>query len=359
MNHWPMPRWQQLAVIVIAFIVTALPIDITGRAIDPSSTADEPGIELELDRLVDGLDEPVFLTNAGDSSGRLFVVERAGRIRVVIDGELQDEPFLDITDRVESGHEEQGLLGLAFHPEYEDTGYIYVFYTAKNWDNTVSRFSVSADPNRIDPASETVLIAIPDREPDHNGGTLTFGTNYFLYIGTGDEGGVGDSYGNAQNLQSLYGKILRVDIYAGDPYGIPGDNPFVNVPGARPEIWAYGLRDPRHFSFDWRDHLMDPLSGTMFLPDAGQSAWDEINVDLETWATAERNFGWNTMEGRHCYPTGTACATDGLDPPEVEIAHVEGCAIVGGSLYRGTASPALIGSYLFSDTCSGRIRSIR
>ncbi|MEX1158142.1 MAG: PQQ-dependent sugar dehydrogenase, partial [Thermomicrobiales bacterium] len=309
--------WRMLA--ALGIVLSSVTIAVTPS---PAVAAER----LALIPIVSGLDAPVQVTQAGDGSERLFVVERPGLVRVVIDGQTLDTPFLDVTDRVHTDDSEQGLLALAFHPDYANNGELFVFYTANDWANTVECFTVSDDPNRVDPASGEVILALADREPNHNGGTLVFDADGMLLISTGDEGGGGDTYGNAQDLSSLFGKILRIDVDNGDPYAIPSDNPYVSTADARPEVWSYGLRNPWRISFD-------RLTGDLWVADVGQSMWEEVN-HVPAGTGGGRNFGWNAMEGMHCY-------TDDCEPslytlPVAEYDHDDGCSITGGQVYRGS-----------------------
>jgi glucose/arabinose dehydrogenase len=314
---------------------------IRQAAFDPGS------FTLKLQQVANGLNSPVYVTGAGDGSGRLFVVEQGGTIRIVQNGALLSQPFLDIRPLVLAGGE-RGLLSVAFHPKYAANGRFFVYYTAKDASVTLAEYHVSAsDPNQADPASGTVLFSYPHADfPNHNGGLLLFGPDGYLYMGTGDGGGGGDPNRNGQNLGSVKGKLLRFDIDHGSPYGIPPDNPFANQAGARPEIWAYGLRNPWRYSFD-------PATGDLWIADVGQDAWEEIDVQ-PAGTPGGQNYGWNVMEGMHCYPPNSSCTPTGT-PPIAEYGHDLGCAIVGGYVYRGAGVPALQGVYLFADECSGRI----
>lgn len=288
--------------------------------------------------LVTGLNRPVGLTSAGDGSGRLFLIEQPGRILVYQGDRLLETPFLDIQDRVGSSQSEQGLLGLAFPPDYAATGIFFVNYTAKDGSTIVSRFSVSPDPDRADSTSEDVLLTIAQPYQNHNGGQISFGPEGYLWIATGDGGGAGDPQGNAQNLDNLLGKLLRIDIDQ-LPYAIPGDNPFGN------EIWSYGLRNPWRFTFD-------PANGDLFIADVGQKLWEEINY-LPAGSPAGANFGWDYREGRHPYE-GTPPADLQFIDPVFEYDHSQGCSISGGAVYRGSL-PEWQGVYLYGDFCTGMV----
>jgi glucose/arabinose dehydrogenase len=280
---------------------------------------------------------PVDVQNAGDGSGRLFVIEQSGRIRVVENGQLIETPFLDLTDRVDSSANERGLLGLAFHPQYEENGYFYVNYTGSGGDTFISRFQVTGDPNIADPASEKQLLTVDQPYPNHNGGVATFGPDGHLYLGLGDGGSGGDPLGNGQNTETLLGKILRIDVGGGDPYSIPGDNPFGN------EIWAYGLRNPWRMSFD-------RATGDLWIGDVGQGAWEEINY-APHGSPGGANYGWNIMEGNHPY---NGQPQPDLIPPVAEYGHQFGCSVTGGYVYRGSM-PEWQGIYLYADYCTGYV----
>jgi glucose/arabinose dehydrogenase len=311
---------------------------------------DPASFQLRLEPVAAGFDQPLFVTHAGDGSGRLFVVEKGGTIRIVQDGRVLPTPFLDLRAVVRATGSEQGLLGLAFHPRYAENGRFFVAYTANNapnGDNTVAEYRVSADPNRADAASGRVLLAIADFAPNHNGGMLAFGPDGYLYFGTGDGGGAGDPQRNGQNLRTLLGKLLRLDVDGPTtPYSIPADNPFVGRNDARPEIWAYGLRNPWRFSFD-------RATGDLWIADVGQNAYEEVDYQPATSRGGE-NYGWSIMEGAHCF-RASQCDTVGLVLPIAEYGHDQGISITGGYVYRGAAYPQLDGAYFFGDYGSGRI----
>lgn len=296
--------------------------------------------------VIDGLQKPVGLVNAGDGSMRIFVVEQEGRIRIVNDGELSTEPFLDIIGSVGSMGSEQGLLGLAFHPRFAETGNFYVNYTDLNGNTIIARFSVSNDnPNRADPNSEKRLLVISQPYGNHNGGAVVFGPDGFLYLGLGDGGSANDPHGNGQSTNTFLGKILRVDIDEGENYAIPQDNPFVNG-GGLPEIWAIGLRNPWRFAFD-------RLTWDLYIGDVGQNAWEEIDFS-QYGHPPGANFGWNFREGTHTFestPPGDLTLID----PIVEYDHSQGCSVTGGVVYRGTNLPAWQGVYVYGDYCSGKV----
>ncbi len=309
--------------------------------------------QLDLQLVTTGLSSPVAVTNAGDGSGRLFVVERPGRIRVVLNGKVQAGSFLDITHRVLAGGE-RGLLGLAFHPDFTTNRFFYVYYTRADGDLVVSRFTANIGLAAASSATEQFLMRIEhSANSNHNGGQLAFRSDSYLYIGTGDGGGSGDPDDNGQSTATLLGKILRIDVDgSGDgtfgTYAIPATNPFVGGPELE-EIWASGLRNPWRFSFD-------RSTGALWIGDVGQGSWEEI--DREALADpGGRNYGWNVMEGAHCYASGS-CNQSGLTLPIAEYSHSLGCSVTGGFVYRGTTQPDLLGEYVFADYCSGRLWTI-
>ena len=311
----------------------------------PAPATDGP-VSVALELVTKDLKQPVFVTNAGDGSGRLYVVEKAGTIAVVEGSTRAATPFLDITTLVGSGGSEQGLLGLAFHPRYKENGRFFVYYTAKNGDNTVARYQVQADSSAADPQSGVVLFAEADPAANHNGGMLAFGPDGYLYVGLGDGGRAGDPWGNGQNRNALLGKILRLDVDKGEPYGIPADNPWPQGGDARAEVWAYGLRNPWRFSFD-RD------TGDLYIADVGQNQYEEINLQ-PAGAKGGLNYGWNVREATHCFRE-SGCSAEGMVEPIAEYSHDLGCSVTGGYVYRGAALAGLRGRYVFGDYCSGRI----
>jgi len=312
--------------------------------------AQPAGLEPSLEPVVGGLDLPVGIVHAGDGSGRLFVLELPGRVRIVRGGELLPEPFLDLSGLV-SCCGERGLLGLAFHPDFPANGRFFVHYTDLAGTTRVVEYRVSAaDPDRADPGSARTLLTLVQPFSNHNGGQLAFGPDGFLYIGLGDGGSGGDPLGNGQNLATLLGKILRIDVDRADPgraYGIPPGNPtYAGQSGAFREIWAYGLRNPWRFSFD-------RATGDLFVGDVGQNRWEEI--DRIPAGEGGRNLGWRRKEGNHCFQPATGCEIPGLTDPILEYSHDEGCSVTGGFRYRGSASPPMDGVYLYGDFCRGII----
>jgi len=323
-----------------------------GTGIPPSAcgTASLLMPQIQLQLLVAGLAQPVYITHAGDGSGRLFIVEQGGVIRIFKNGSLLTTPFLNITSRVISGGE-QGLLSVAFHPNYETNGRFFVNYTAPGGgaagQSIIAEYRVSAANPDVADNTERVLLAIPDPFSNHNGGLNMFGPDGFLYIGLGDGGSGGDPQNNGQRLDTLFGKVLRINVDGAQPYAIPSDNPFVGTTGARGEVWAYGLRNPWRFSFD-------PCNNRLFLADVGQNAWEEVDL-----IQRGGNYGWRIMEGPVCFNPPSGCSTTGLQMPIGSYDHGQGCSVTGGYVYRGTASPILIGRYLFADYCSGRLWELR
>jgi len=296
-----------------------------------------------------GLEWPVFLTApAGDA--RLFVVEKPGRIRI-ISGTLRARPFLDIHALVNSAGTEQGLLGMAFAPDYATSGRFYVDYTDVNGNTRVVRYTVSSDPDSANPATAEVLLGVDQPYANHNGGMLAFGPDRMLYVGLGDGGGGGDPQGNGQNRGVLLAKILRLDVSGAGAYVAPPTNPFMSPD--RPEIWCYGLRNPWRFSFD-------RANGDLYIADVGQDAHEEVDVATAvSGAGRGLNYGWNRMEGRFCYSPSTGCDTTGLTMPVLDYDHGQGCSVIGGYVYRGMAIPALRGNYLYADWCAKWVRSFR
>ncbi len=289
-----------------------------------------------------GLALPDDIQFPDDGTARMFVLEQPGRIRIVENGELLQTAFLDITDRVRSAGGEQGLLGLAFHPDFMDHPYFYADYTDVNGNTVIARFPARGDV--ADPGSEKQILLIPHPYPNHNGGGMVFGPDGYLYIGEGDGGSEGDPNGYGQNTNVLLGKILRIDVDHGESYAIPPGNPFVNG-GGRPEIWAYGLRNPWRFSFA-RD------ANDLYIADVGQDLWEEVDVALRN--PPGLNYGWNYYEGMHPY-AGQPPAGLNLTMPVTEYSHAEGgCAIIGGYVYAGHMNEWR-GIYFYGDNCSGKV----
>lgn len=324
------------------------------------STASGAAPTLKLGAVATGLTNPLLAESPVGDTSRLFVAQQNGKIRLIKDGTLVGPAFLDISDRVTSGGE-RGLLGLAFHPDYEQNGLFYLHYsgdgtTAPTGDTVIAEFSrSSADPDVADPSSERVLLTVGQPEGNHNGGAIHFGPDGMLYIGLGDGGGAGDQHGatgNGQALDTLLGKILRIDPGSpsgGKQYGIPSGN--MTGSGALPEIWSYGLRNPWRWTFD-------PCTGDMYIGDVGQNKIEEIDVEPSGKGSGT-NWGWRVMEGSSCYDPATNCDQSGKELPVAEYDHSQGCSVTGGAVYRGKTIPGLRGSYLYADYCSGRFWTFR
>jgi glucose/arabinose dehydrogenase len=295
---------------------------------------------IRLEPVVSGLSNPLYVTHARDD--RLFVVEQAGRIRLIVGGQLVETPFLDIQQRVRSGGE-QGLLGLAFHPDYSRNGRFFVNYTRQSDDATVvAEYKVSPNAN-VAQNAERVLLVVAQPFTNNNGGMIEFGPDRFLYIGLGDGGSAGDPRNRAQNKGELLGKILRIDVDGAAPYAIPPDNPFAGG-GGRPEIFALGFRNPWRFSFDRQ-------RGDLWLGDVGQNSWEEISI-----IRRGENHGWRVMEGTHCFHPRKDCTTSELKLPVVQYRNTVGrCAVTGGYVYRGSRIPSLANTYVYGDYCTGEI----
>jgi glucose/arabinose dehydrogenase len=319
---------------------------------DAGPVTPPPPTSITLQPVASGFVTPLGIEHSGDGSGRLFVVEQGGTIKIVSSGAVLPTPFLDITSLVLSGGE-QGLLGIAFHPNYATNGFFYINYTRQGDGATViARYQRSAsDPNQADSTSGMILLTVAQPFANHNGGQLRFGPDGYLYIALGDGGSGNDPGNRAQNLSTTLGKMLRIDVNNGSPYAIPATNPFQNDgnPGTLGEIWAYGLRNPWRFSFD-------RLTGDLFIADVGQNAWEEINFQPGGSAGGQ-NYGWRVMEGANCTGLGggPACFDPLLTLPIVQYDHSLGCSITGGYRYHGSAHPALAGIFLYGDFCSGRI----
>ena len=319
-----------------------------------SSAPEEEKTPFAVAEVATGLQYPVRVTHAVDGSGRIFVVEQAGRIRIIKDGAARDDPFLDISERVNCCVGERGLFGLAFPPTYPGSRRFYVSYTNSDGATTVSRFTTSDDPDRADESSEEILLTIDQPHQNHNGGHLAFGPHDgYLYIGSGDGGLPRDPENRGQTTDTLLGKLLRIDVESGEsPYGIPASNPYVNTDGYRPEIWALGLRNPWGFAFDKR-------SGGLYLPDTGNYKREEVNYQ-PAGSRGGRNYGWPVMEGSICFEHDTlTCSAQGLTLPVADYDRTHGCAIVGGAVYSGDAYTDLQGEFIAADYCTGRIWGLR
>lgn len=321
---------------------------LSGACNGDSSSSPVP--DLALDTIATGLSHPLFVTAPPGDRSRLFLVERTGQIRIVKNGTLLSSPFLDITSRVSNGSE-QGILGMAFRPDYATTRTFMVYYMDPSLTSVLSRFQVPAGtPDVADASSEDTLLTIPQPIGDHNGGMLAYGRDGYLYMSVGDGGCCGDPDGHGQDRTELLGSILRLDVTATGPYGIPADNPWANHPTFRHELWNYGLRNPWRFSFD-------RTTGDLYIADVGDNTREEVDVIPHT-STGGENLGWRNMEGSQCFGGGS-CSMTGLTLPVLDYGHDEGCSIIGGYVYRGADLPGLRGAYFYADFCAGWIRSFR
>jgi len=305
-------------------------------------------IRYELASVISGLSGPVDLQMPPDASDRIFVVEQAGLVRVIQSGVLLATPFIDNRARVTTGGE-RGLLGLAFHPDYATNHRFFLSYTrtvSGQLQSVVAEYLTSAgDPNSAD-AAERIVLTVDQPFDNHNGGQIQFGPDGYLYMGLGDGGGGGDPLGSGQDMTSLLSKLLRIDVDSTKPYAVPADNPFVGQAGIRPEIWASGFRNPWRFSFD-------RTTGRLFVADVGEDSFEEVNLVVRGG-----NYGWNIMEGLHCFEPPSGCSTTGLELPIAEYGHGEGASVTSGFVYRGALMSELRGRYIFGDFISGRIWSL-
>jgi glucose/arabinose dehydrogenase len=309
------------------------------------------GTAIRAERIASGLSRPLFVTAPPRDVSRIFIVEKTGRIRILKWGALLPTAFLDVAALVSSGSE-QGLLGLAFHPQYADNGRFFINYTDTSGNTVIAEYRVSANPDVADATSAQVVLQVPQPYANHNGGHLAFGPDGYLYIGLGDGGSAGDPLGNGQNPSTLLGKMLRIDVDRGAPYSVPPTNPFVGSDPPLDEIWALGLRNPWRYSFD-------RVTGDLYIADVGQNRYEEINFQPASSSGGE-NYGWNIVEGNgHCYPSGSSCNQTGLTQPIHEYDHSQGCSVTGGYVYRGCKMPDLRGTYFYGDFCSAFVRSFR
>lgn len=309
------------------------------------------GITLETEKIAGGFSNPIFVTSPPHDSSRLFVVEQTGRIKIVKNGSVLPNLFLDISSLISSGGE-RGLLGMAFHPEYNLNGYFFLNYTDVGGNSKIVRGKQSANPDISDPDSLITILTVPQPFSNHNAGMLAFSPiDGFLYIGLGDGGSGGDPGNRAQDSTSLLGKMLRIDIDNGLPYTIPADNPYLSFPNVPNEIWAFGLRNPWRYSFDRE-------TGDLYIADVGQSELEEIDFQLSS-SPGGVNYGWRLMEGSDCFNPATNCNPGNLILPIYEYSHSGGCSVSGGYVYRGCAIPELPGAYFFADYCSNEIWSLK
>jgi len=316
---------------------------------DGESSPPPGAIDLALEPVATGFSFPLLLTApAGDA--RLFVVEKGGLIKVVKNGSVLATPFLDVSSLISNGGE-QGLLGLAFDPQYASNGRFFISYTNRDGDNVLAAYQVSTDPDRAD-ASSVTRLTVDQPYDNHNGGHIVFGPDGYLYMGIGDGGSGGDPNGHGQDRNDLLGSILRLDVSGATGYAVPASNPLVGVAGTRDELWNWGLRNPWRFSFD-------RSTGDLYIGDVGQGAREEIDVSTAASGGGKgTNYGWSIMEGMQCYDA-SSCDMTGLTLPVLEYSHNDGCSVSGGHVYRGTAIPDLAGTYFYSDYCGGWVRSFR
>jgi glucose/arabinose dehydrogenase len=337
-----------LKAIAAAGLALTAPAVIAGCGDGPSSPLNVP--DLALDTLLTGMSHPLFVSAPPGDRSRLFIVERTGTIRIFRSGALLATPFLDITPEVNTGSE-QGLLGLAFPPDYASSRYFVVYYVDPALNTVLSRFHVpSGTPDVADAASEDTLLTIAQPVGDHNGGMLAYGRDGYLYLSTGDGGCCGDPDGHGQDRTELLGSLLRLNVPASGGYTIPATNPWATHPTFRHELWNYGLRNPWRFSFD-------RATGDLYIADVGDNTREEVDV-VGPASTGGENYGWRIMEGNQCYGGGS-CDRTGLTLPVLDYGHNQGCSIIGGYVYRGSAMPGLRGRYFYTDFCAAWIRSFR
>ena len=340
-----------LAALAVGGPVMARPIDVDEPTIIQAAV---PRIALAL--RASGLSKPVFVTSARDGTGRLFILEQTGRIKIYKNGSVWNTLFLSLEGKVGTAYE-QGLLGLAFHPDFKTNRKLYVSYTDLNNNIVVREYQTySSSPNRVNTATARTIITIAKPYNNHNGGMMAFASGGYLFISTGDGGGIGDTGNRAQSIDSLLGKMLRIDINGTTStknYRIPSSNPYVGRDGLD-EIWQIGLRNPWRWSFD-------RANGNMWIGDVGQALWEEVDRAIRTSSGPGKgiNWGWRQLEGTHCFKPATDCVTTGKTMPLLEYEHVNGrCSVIGGYVYRGSNIPALVGQYVFGDFCTGEIWAV-
>lgn len=346
-------RWfAALAALLLLAGSGALGAAAAAQTPEPQRAFNPANLHVGLEPVAKGLNQPLGAVSPHDGTNRLFIVEKGGVIRIFAKGALLDQPFLDITRKVDSSGSEQGLLGLAFAPDYAKSGYFYLDYIDTKGNTVVSRWHVGENPDVADPNSEQPVLHQEQPFPNHNGGQIAFGPDGDLYIGFGDGGSEDDPNNIGQNMDTWLGKILRIDVDpahkpANADYAVPQDNPFVGKPNIKPEIWATGLRNPWRFSFDTQ-------TGDLYIADVGQDTIEEIDFQPAHDKGGE-NYGWSIMEGTNCFRTPN-CDQKGLTLPVAEYTHAEGgCSVIGGYVYRGGQFPALQGIYFFGDLCSGKL----
>ncbi len=355
-----LPRMIMTACLLLVMLTALAPTAALAQPAAAASSDDGPTPEanINLTLIASGLNRPVYVTSAPADRSRLFIIEKLGRIRIYKNNALLPTPFIDIQSVVRSSGNEQGLLSMAFHPNYASNGYFYVYYTNLSGNPEIARYSVTANPDIANPSSALILLTIPHPTyTNHNGGQLQFGPDGYLYLGTGDGGSGGDPANNSQNTGVLLGKMLRLDVDGGTPYAIPPSNPFVGPGNPRDEIWSLGLRNPWRFSFD-------RLNGDLWIGDVGQDAWEEIDREPANSAGG-LNWGWDCYEGTHAYqsnPSLPYCTGLTFTWPVYELSHSSAgvCSITGGYVYRGSPNSTYFGDYLFADYCvSNRVWALR
>ena len=332
----------------------------TGRAVTaggrpPSGVDFDPAkVTISFGRVARNLSSPIFMTHSGDNSGRLYIVEQTGRIKILQNGVVLATPFLNVAARISSGGE-RGLLGLAFHPDYATNRKFYINYTNTAGDTVVAEYLRSTANANVAETTGRTLLTVDQPFSNHNGGMLAFGPDRYLYIGLGDGGSAGDPGNRAQNINNLLGKILRIDVDnkdVGKQYATPSTNPYDGATAGLDEIWARGVRNPWRFSFDRK-------TGDLWIGDVGQNRWEEVNRSTAASGGGRGlNYGWRVMEGNACFSPSTGCNTSGLTRPMAVYSHSLGCSVTGGYVYRGNQY-WLVGGYLFGDFCSGRIWALR
>jgi glucose/arabinose dehydrogenase len=346
--------WTSTLALTTGVIAVPLVADAKDTGSTPAAVLAAPSdAHIRLRLIASGLSKPVFATTANDGSGRIFIVEKTGKIKILKNGVVRSTPFLNISSEVSKGSE-QGLLGLAFHPQFKSNRKLYVNFTNLAGDTVIREYRAStSNPNVVSTSTKRRILKIAQPFANHNGGMLAFGPDGYLYIGMGDGGGAGDPGNRAQNPSVLLGKMLRIDINrttSTTAYVNPATNPYVGIAG-RDELWQIGLRNPWRFSFD-------KITGDLWIGDVGQGRYEEVDRAIRTSAGAGRgvNWGWRVLEGTHCYSPPSGCNTAGKTMPLLDYDHGNGrCAVTGGYVYRGSAIPLLRGGYVFGDYCSGEI----
>jgi len=326
--------------------ICVLPSYVLHKSKQDTKNAEPAAITVKVKQITDNLRSPTAVTFPGNSE--IWVTEQPGLVRVVNNGKLLAEPLLDLRSKmlkVNNGYEERGLLGICLHPQFKSNKKFYVFYSATttgkfDHKDVIAEYRLSANGGKIDPNSGRIILAVDKPEGNHDGGCIQFGPDGYLYISFGDGGGQGDKhgeFGNGQNKNALLGKILRIDVNMGSPYNVPKSNPFVGKKDIRPEIWAYGFRNPYRFSFD-------KTTGELFAGDVGQDLWEEVDI-----VKKGANYGWRLMEGTHCYNPATGCDIKGITMPIAEYSHKEGISVIGGYVYSGKQLAVLKSKYVFAD----------